>query len=114
MKEPSEVLEITDATSHLEKGVKKDSSYVAAKFMPWMKKLDPEDTFLDCVFFDGAGDVQKAGSIMAAKNLRVAVLHGAEHVVALFCKDVANLTPINIVILKYRFQYHVFGSGSMH
>jgi hypothetical protein len=37
-----------------------------------------------------------------------------EHVVALFCKDVAQLTPIHIVILKYRFLYRVFGSGSMH
>jgi hypothetical protein len=45
VKEPSIVLGITDATSHHEEGKKKDSSYVAHKFMPWMKKLDPEHTF---------------------------------------------------------------------
>jgi hypothetical protein len=73
VKEPSIVLEITDATSHLETGEKKDASYGAEQFIPWMKKLDPENKFLDCVFFDGAGDVQKAGKILAAKNPRIAV-----------------------------------------
>jgi hypothetical protein len=34
--------------------------------------------------------------------------------VSLFCKDVAKLTPINIVVLKYKFLHHVFGSGSMY
>ena len=79
-----------------------------------MQKLDPQNTLLDCVFFDGAGDVPKAGRILAAINPRITVLHGAEHVVSLFCKDVAKLTPIKVVILKYKFLYRVFGSGSMH
>ena len=112
--EPSIVLEIADATDHLKCGGKKDSAYVAKQFLPWMKKLDPQDKMLDCVFFDGAGDVQKAGRILAAINPRITVLHGAEHVVSLFCKDVAKLTPIKVVILKYKFLYRVFGSGSMH
>ena len=112
--EPCIVLEIADATDHLKEGGKKDSTYVAKQFLPWMKKLDPQNTMLDCVFFDGAGDVQKAGRILAAINPRITVLHGAEHVVSLFCKDVAQLTPIKIVILKYKFLYRVFGSGSMH
>lgn len=114
VKEPSIVLEIADATDHLKEGGKKDSSYVAGCFIPWCRRLDPDNKFLDCVFFDGAGDVQKAGKLLAARNPRIAVLHGAEHVVSLFCKDVAKLTPIHIVVLKYRFLYRVFGSGSMH
>ncbi len=112
--EPCIVLEIADATDHLKGGGKKDSTYVAKQFLPWMRKLDPQNTLLDCVFFDGAGDVQKAGRILAAVNPRITVLHGAEHVVSLFCKDVAKLTPIKVVILKYKFLYRVFGSGSMH
>jgi hypothetical protein len=112
--EPCIVLEIADATDHLKCGGKKDSTYVAQQFLPWMQKLDPQNTLLDCVFFDGAGDVQKAGRILAAINPRITVLHGAEHVVSLFCKDVAKLTPIKVVILKYKFLYRVFGSGSMH
>jgi hypothetical protein len=112
--EPCIVLEIADATDHLKCGGKKDSAYVAKQFLPWMTKLDPQNTLLDCVFFDGAGDVQKAGRILAAINPRITVLHGAEHVVSLFCKDVAKLTPIKVVILKYKFLYRVFGSGSMH
>ena len=101
--EPCIVLEIADATDHLKNGGKKDSTYVAKQFLPWMLKLDPQNTLLDCVFFDGAGDVQKAGRILAATNPRITVLHGAEHVVSLFCKDVAKLTPIKVVILKYKF-----------
>lgn len=114
VKEPIIVLEIADATDHLKKGLKKDSSYVAERFIPWCTKLDPDNKYLDCVFFDGAADVQKAGKILAGRNPRIAVLHGAEHVVSLFCKDVAKLIPIHIVVLKYRFLYRVFGSGSMH
>ena len=99
--EPCIVLEIADATDRLKGGGKKDSTYVAQQFLPWMQKLDPQNTLLDCVFFDGAGDVQKAGRILAAINPRITVLHGAEHVVSLFCKDVAKLTPIKVVILVF-------------
>jgi hypothetical protein len=99
VKEPSIVLEISDATDHLKTGNIQDSTYVASHFLPWCNKLDPEKKLLDCVFFDGADDVQKAGKLLAAQN--------AEHVVLLFCKDVAKLTPIHIVVLKCGFLYQV-------
>jgi hypothetical protein len=110
--EPCVVLEIADATNHLKFGGKKDSAYVAKQFLPWMMKLDPQNKLLDCVFFDGAGDVQKAGRILAAINPRITVLHGAEHVVLLFCKGKAHSYKSGN--LKYKFLYRVFGSGLMH
>jgi hypothetical protein len=58
---------------------------------------------------------RQAWKLLAAHNPRIAVLHGVEHVVSLFCKDVAKLTPIHIVVLKDTvFLYQSFGSGSMH
>jgi hypothetical protein len=38
VKEPSIVLEISDTTDHLNKSTKKDSSYVAKRFIPWCNK----------------------------------------------------------------------------
>jgi hypothetical protein len=114
VKELSFILGIANAKDDLKLGGKKDSTYVANCFLPWCKKVDPQNILLDCVFFDGEGDVQNVGHILAVRNPNIAVLHGAEHVVSSFCKDVTKLTPIHIVVLKYRFMYHVFGSGSMH
>jgi hypothetical protein len=50
----------------------------------------------------------------SAKLPHIAVLHGTEHIVLLFCKDTAKLTPVHIVVLKSRFVNHMFYSGSMH
>jgi hypothetical protein len=49
-------------------GRKKESSYVTKRFIPWFTKLDPDNKLLDCIFFDGAGDVQKAGIVLAARR----------------------------------------------
>ena len=67
--EPIAVMDIVDCTGHLEKGGKKDAKYIATCFEPHMKELDPEESKMDCVFFDGASNVQKAGRLLEAKFL---------------------------------------------
>ena len=108
------ILEIVDATVHLAAGGKKDARYIAKCFLPHLLKLDPDNTIIDCVLFDGAANVQKGGQVLAGHNPRISVLKGVEHVLALFCKDVSKVWPINILIRKYRILYHIFGSGSHH
>jgi hypothetical protein len=93
VKELSFILGIANAKDDLQLGGKKDSTYVANCFLPGCKTLDPQNKLLDCVFFDGMGDVQKVGHILADRNPCKFVLHGVEHVVVLFCKYVAKLTP---------------------
>ena len=39
-------------TDHLVEGGKKNAEYIASLFDPWVVKLDPMSTRVDCVFFD--------------------------------------------------------------
>jgi hypothetical protein len=55
-------------TNHLLDGKKKNATYVASLFDPWIQKLDPQRLCIDCVCFDGASNVQKAGQLLAAQN----------------------------------------------
>ena len=64
-------------TDHLVDGGKKDATFISSLFDPWIQKLDPDSTRIDCVFFDGASNVQKAGQLLAAKYPRIHVQHCA-------------------------------------
>jgi hypothetical protein len=111
---PAAVLEIVNCSSHLQKGDKKDASYIASLFRPHLLELDPYKTCIDLIYFDGASNVQKAGGIISAYYPRVTCLHGAEHVVSLFFSDISKLSPIKTFIRFYRRVYKWFGSGSHH
>jgi hypothetical protein len=102
-------------TDHLVDGGKKNATFIASLFDPWVTKLDPQNTRIDCVFFDGASNVQKAGHLLAAKYPRVQVLTCAAHSVSLFFSDLVNkLWEIKLMLLNYRRLYRLFGSGAMH
>ena len=63
---------------------------------PLITQMEPEvdvhnkccHGIVDLVLFDGASNVQNAGTILQAFNPRITVGHGAEHVVSLFFSDV--------------------------
>jgi hypothetical protein len=112
--EPAGVLEISECTGHIQGGGKKDSGFIAGLFLPHMKIIDPDKQLIDCVFFYGSSNVQKAEKIMQVHYPRVMVLHGAEHVVSLFFKDLYNIQVVKHHIVRHRFIYRVFGSGAMH
>jgi hypothetical protein len=46
------------------------------------------------VLFDGANDVQNAGKLVSITYPRITVVHGAEHVVSLFFKDIFTKMPV--------------------
>ena len=92
------VLAVKDCTEHLAKGGKKDASYVAGLFLPHLQKHDPQKSRTDVSYFDGAGNVQKAGRILEAHFPRITVLHGAEHCIALFFSDIAKFPEIRVSI----------------
>ena len=108
------VLGIVDATNQYAEGGKKDSEYIAQQFLPFLRKHDPDKVLTDCIFFDGARDVQKAGKIIQQEYPNVAVIHGVEHICALFARDICKLAPIRMVIDKYILLYKTFGSGMRH
>ena len=111
---PSAVLEIFDCTDHLSDGNCKDASALCRMFLPRMNKVDPDHKLFDAIFFDGAGNVQLSGEFLSHHYPRVTVMHGAEHVMSLFFKDLAKLPPVKKIINLYRLIYHFLGSGSHH
>ena len=82
--ERSAVLDIVDCTSHMGNGGIKNAKYIAELFEPHMHEIDPSQSLIDTVFFDGAGNVQKAGKILCERFPAVTCLPGAEHVTSLF------------------------------
>ena len=111
----SGVLEIVDCTAHVQAGGKKDAVYIAKLFLPHLSTFEAEkkDT-VDLVIFDGASNVQKAGEILAVHFPRITVLHGAEHVVALFYQDPFQMPEFDVLKRFNRSLYRCFGSGAMH
>ena len=98
----------------MEGGIK-NASFIASLFEPWVPKIDPENTRIDCVFFDGASNVQKAGNILSAKFPRIHVQTCCAHVVSLFFNDLCTkLWQVRLMLVNYRRLYRLFGSGSMH
>ena len=94
---PFALLDIVDCTSHLESGGKKDAPYIANMILPLIKliqgKAENDNSkkkcgLVDLVLFDGASNVVKAGKLLAINYPRITALHGAEHVVSLFFRDV--------------------------
>jgi hypothetical protein len=112
---PAAVLEIANCTKQMEDGKKKDATYIAGLFKPHIEEFEKvKKDCVDCAFFDGASNVQKAGEIMEAKYPRITVMHGAEHVVSLFYADIFKI-PEFLLLKKFnRLLYKFFGSGSMH
>jgi hypothetical protein len=64
--------------------------------------------------FDGASNMLNAGKLLQEIYPRITIIHGSEHVISLFCKDVLALPPIKVVVDKYRIIYSVFGNGQRH
>ena len=87
---------------------------MAGLFEPWIAQLDPNDKYVDLLFFDGASNVQKGGEIMAATHPGATVVHGGEHATDLFFSDVVKMWQVRLIIKNYRRIYRVFGTGSMH
>ena len=111
---PAHVLRVIDCTSFLKQGIGKSGTQIASLCQPSMDELDPEKRLIDLVLFDGAGNMVLGGKCLAQCFPLVTVVHGSEHVLALFCKDVLNLPPIRALVHKYKFLYSIFGNGSCH
>jgi len=93
---PMALLDIVDCSAYLAEGGKKDAPYLANMIFPHIAALETSlgennrsrKGVVDLILMDGAANVQKSARITAIKYPRVTVIHGAEHVVSLFFKDV--------------------------
>lgn len=112
---PVGCLRIVDCTGHLESDGRKDAAYIADLFLPHITQMEekvPKCT--DLVIFDGASNVQKAGSLLEARFPHISVIHGAEHVISLFYHDVFSLREFEMLKRMNRLIYKYFGNGSHH
>jgi hypothetical protein len=102
--DPFALLDIVDCTSEMAKSGKKDAKYIGGYLKPiisWIEKTkDPNKQktdhrgFVDLVLFDGASNVKNARKLVSITYPRITVVHGAEHVVSLFLKDIFTKMPV--------------------
>jgi len=77
-------------------GGKKSAQYICGLIKPIISRIEMTKNsqfsnhtgVLDLLLFDGASNVQKAAQLVSVAYPRITVIHGAEHVVSLFFKDV--------------------------
>jgi len=93
---PCALLEIVDCTSEMASGGKKSAQYICGLIKPIISRIEMTKNsqfsnhtgVVDLLLFDGASNVQKAAQLVSVAYPRITVIHGAEHVVSLFFKDV--------------------------
>ncbi len=101
---PVALLDIVDYTSDMAKGGKKDAKYIAGLLKPIISRIeqtkDPNNQktdhrgVVDLVLFDGASNVQNARKLVSITYPHITVVHGAEHVVSMFFKDIFTKIPV--------------------
>ena len=65
----------------------------------------------DILFFDGETHVKNAGLILAARYPRISIVHGANHVVAIFFLDVFSKIPAYVSPMNFAKKLcNIFGS----
>jgi hypothetical protein len=111
---PIYVANVHDASDQLAQGQKKDAKYISNLCREVVENLDPLKNLFDLALFDGAANVQLAGSCLECFYPRISVIHGAEHVCSLFCSHLLNKTKIKKLVDIYRTIYKYFGSGCTH
>jgi hypothetical protein len=114
------LLDIIDCTSEMGIGGKKTATYIANQLRPVIKRIeDFRDPItnqshlrgVDLLLFDGASNVQNAGKHLAVTNPRITVVHGSEHVIALFFKDVFTKVQPFVSLSKFvKRCRNIFGS----
>ena len=89
---PACVLDVIDCTLHMSEGGKKDAKFIAQEMLQVLRNLDNiKKGSVTQIMFDGASNVQKAGSIIAQHYPCAIVEHGAEHVVSLIVEKLMLL-----------------------
>jgi hypothetical protein len=101
---PFALLDIVDCTSEMAKAGEKEAKYIVGLLKqiisrieetkdPNNKKTDHQGV-VDLLLFDGASNVQNAAKLASITYPCITAVHGAEHVVSLFFKDIFTKMPV--------------------
>jgi hypothetical protein len=117
---PFALLDIVDCTSEMAKSGKKDAKYIAGLLKPIISRIEETKDknqktdhrgVVDRLLFDGASNVQNATKLASITYPRITVVHGAEHVVSLFFKDIFTKMPVFQCLSQFSKQCrNIFGS----
>jgi hypothetical protein len=119
---PFALLNIVDCTSEMVKGGKKDAKYITGLLKPiisWIEqRKDPNNQkthhqgVIYPMLFDGASNVQNARKeLVSITYPRITVVHGAEHVVSLYFKDIFIKMPVFQCLSQFsKWCRNIFGS----
>jgi hypothetical protein len=101
---PFELLDIVDCTSEMAKNGEKGAKYIAGLLKPiisWIEQTkDPNNQktdhqgVVDMMLFDGASNVKNAAKLVSITYPCITIVHGAEHVVSLFFKNIFTKIPV--------------------
>ncbi len=119
--DPFALLDIVDCTSEMAKGGKKDAKYFAGLLKPIISRIeetkDPNNQktdhqgIVDLLLFDGTSNVQNATKLASITYPRITVVHGAEHFVSLFFKDIFTKMPVFQCLSQFsKWCQNIFGS----
>jgi hypothetical protein len=100
---------------------KKDAKYIAGLLKPIISRIeekkDPNNKktdhrgVVDLLLFDGASNVQNAVKLASITYPCTTVVHGAEHVVSLFFKDIFTKMPVFQCLSQFSKRCrNIFGS----
>lgn len=104
---PPTCVGIEDCSGHMSQGGKKDAVYIASLLEEVVLPYDPDRLRTTIFWFDGAGNVQKAGRILEVLFPRAYSLHGGEHVISLFFSDIAKLQQIKVSLIFVFFIFEI-------
>ena len=90
------VLKLFYCYRHLAGGGKRDAEYIAKIFLPEMERLDPEKNRFYLFIVDRASNIQGTGEFVEAVFPWVHTIHGVEHVLEIFFKDISEITEIKV------------------
>jgi hypothetical protein len=119
---PFALLGIVDCTSEMAKGGKKDAKYIVGLLKRIVSRIEQTKDrnnqktdhwgVVDLVLFDGASNVQNARKIVSITYPCITVVHGAEHVVLLFFKDIFTKMPVFQCLSQFLKRCrNIFGSS---
>jgi hypothetical protein len=103
------------------KGGKKDAKYIVGLLKPIISRIEEtkdhnnqktdHQGVVDLVLFDGASNVQNAAKLASITYPHIAVVHGAEHVVSHFFKDIFTKMPVFQCLSQFsNWCRNIFGS----
>ena len=86
----------------------KNGTFICNRFLDHFKIIDPHESIIDVIMFDGASNVQLDGELLQIRYPKITVMRGVEHTVSLFYNDVSKIPVVNQMITAHKEIYNLY------